>query len=314
MAARAGRPANNLAQVFLNHRSIRATLTTLIAATSLAAIGVVWSAPAHAATCGKPVAYPGDAASSESFANWMANAAVAKGLPGELPVMAGLVESGLKNLNYGDADSVGFFQMRTSIWNKGKYAGYLKNPDLQMQWFTDTAIAVRNYYKSNNKGDPAASSKTYGVWIADIERPAEQYRGRYQLRLADAQALVAATCVDLQGVNVLAPVSSLKIKRRQHPARTGSVSLRVSCPKETCLSTMRASFRVPGRRGVVKLNSDTVMIAAGGKAKVKVPVPASVRKRIRQLGGRTTAARLRVSVAGTGGASTVRVRKISLAR
>lgn len=300
--------------MILNHRSIRVTLTTLIAASFLAAIGAVWSAPAQAATCGKPVAYPGDDASAESFANWMANAAVAKGLPGELPVMAGLVESGLKNLNYGDADSVGFFQMRTSIWNKGKYAGYLKNPDLQMQWFTDTAISVRNYYKSNNKGDPAASSKTYGVWIADIERPAAQYRGRYQPRLADARKLVAATCADLQGVNVNAPLSSLKIKRRQHPARTGSISLRVSCPKDACLSTLRASFRVPGRRGIVKLHSDTVMIAAGGKTKVKVSVPSSVRKRIRALGSGTTTARLRVSVAGTNGASTVRIRNVSLAR
>ncbi len=309
-----GPPANILARVILNYRSIRVTLTTLIAATSIAAIGAAWSAPAHAATCGVPVAYPGDNASAELFANWMANAAVAKGLPGELPVMAGLVESGMKNLTYGDADSVGFFQMRTGIWNKGKYAGYLKNPDLQMQWFTDTAIAVRNYYNSNNKGDPAASSKTYGVWIADVERPAAQYRGRYQLRLADAQSLVAATCPNLQGVNVLAPLSSLKIKRRQHPARTGSISLHVSCPKDACLSMMRASFRVPGRRGVVKLNSDTVMLAAGGKAKVRISVPPSVRKRIRKLGSGTTTARLRVSVAGTNGASTVRIRKVSLAR
>lgn len=297
-----------------NHRSVRAALIALLAATSLAAIGAVWSAPAHAATCGKPVAYPGDSATSESFANWMANAAAAKGLPGELPVMAGLVESGLKNLNHGDADSVGFFQMRTSIWNKGAYAGYLKNPDLQMLWFTDQAISVRNYYKSNGKGDPAASSKTYGVWIADIERPAAQYRGRYQLRLTDAQKLVAATCVDLQGVNVLAPQSHLKIKRRQHPARTGSIAVRVSCPKAQCISTVRASFRVPGRRGVVKLSSDTAMIAAGGRMTVKVSVPHAVRKRIRRLGSGSTTARLRVSVAGTNGASTVRIRNIALAK
>jgi hypothetical protein len=244
----------------------------------------------------------------------MANVAAARGLPGELPVMAGLVESGLKNLNYGDADSIGFFQMRTSIWNKGEYAGYLKQPDLQMKWFTDQAIAVRNYYKSSGKGDPAASSKTYGVWIADIERPAEQYRGRYQLRLADAQKLVAATCIDLQGVNVLAPVSHLKFKRKQHPSRTGSISVRVSCPKAQCIATVGASFRVPGRRGVVKLNSDTAMIASGGHVTVKVAVPHAVRKRLRGLGRATANARLRVSVAGINGASTVRIRKISLAK
>ena len=39
--------------------------------------------------------------------------------PGELPVMASLVESGLANLNHGDRDSVGFFQMRLGIWNRG---------------------------------------------------------------------------------------------------------------------------------------------------------------------------------------------------
>ena len=33
--------------------------------------------------------------------------------------MASLVESGMKNLNFGDADSVGFFQMRVGIWNQG---------------------------------------------------------------------------------------------------------------------------------------------------------------------------------------------------
>ena len=195
--------------------------------------------------------------------------------------MAGLVESGLKNLNYGDADSVGFFQMRTSIWDKGIYKGYLKKPDLQMQWFTDTAISVRNYYKTNGKGDPAASSKTYGVWIADIERPAAQYRGRYQLRLADAQKLVADTCVDLQGVNVLAPLSSLKIKRRQHPARTGSISVARQLPEGAVPLDGARELPRPRRRGVVKLSSDTVMIAAGSKSKVKVAVPHSVRKRIR---------------------------------
>jgi len=30
----------------------------------------------------------------------------------------------------------------------------------------------------------------WGEWIADVELPAEQYRGRYQLRLAEARALL----------------------------------------------------------------------------------------------------------------------------
>ena len=57
--------------------------------------------------------------------------------------MAALVESGLRNLDYGDADSVGFFQMRVSIWNQGELAGYPDRPELQLKWFLDHAEAVK---------------------------------------------------------------------------------------------------------------------------------------------------------------------------
>lgn len=297
-------------------RAIRSTLLALAAAALLTAASAVWSAEAQAATCGAKVAYPGDSAGGAQFANWMANGAVLEQVPGELPVMAGLVESGLRNLNYGDADSVGFFQMRTSIWNAGKYKGYLKNPELQMRWFLDQAASVRASYIKNGKGDPAQSTSKYGVWIADIERPAEQYRGRYQLRLKDAQSLISQTCPNLSGVNVLAPLSSLKIKSRQHPARGGAIVVRVKCPKASCIASVTAQFRLPGRRGVIKLESDTAMISAGHHANVKVRVPRSVRRSIRTrlTGGSTTRARLRISVGGVSGATTVRVRKISLAR
>lgn len=282
----------------------------------LLAATAVWSANARAATCGSAVAYPGNSATSAQYANWMANGAFLAKIPAELPVMAGLVESGLRNLSYGDADSVGFFQMRTSIWNSGKYKGYLKKPDLQMQWFVDQATSVRSSYIKSGKDDPAKNNAKYGVWIADIERPAAQYRGRYQPRLAEAQKLIAETCPDLVGVNVLAPVSSLRIKRVQHPGRSGQLAVRVSCPKDACVANVSAQFRLPGRRGVIKLESDTTMIAAGHRAYVTVVVPRSVRKSIRRRlgGGATTRARLRVSVAGNDGASTVRVRKIKLAR
>lgn len=299
------------------HRPIRSRLTALLAAASLlAAGGAVFSAQATAATCGSVVSYPGDGAIAVDYANWMANGAVALKLPGELPVMAGLVESGLRNLNYGDADSVGFFQMRTSIWNSGKYKGYLNNPELQMQWFTDTAISVRNSYIAKGKPDPAASETTYGVWIADIERPAERYRGRYQLRLKDARDLITQSCPDLAGVNVLAPSSSLKIKSKQRPAKTGAIAVRVKCPKSSCLATASAQFRLPHRRGVLKLISDTSLIAAGNQLTVKIPVPRSIRKRIRRqlVHGARSKVRLRISVAGTNGAATVRVRKMSISR
>ena len=87
--------------------------------------------------------YPGDNASQEQLAKWLAKQAEAAGLPPELPVMAALVESGVKNLNFGDADSVGFFQMRVGIWNQGAYKGYPEKPELQAKWFIDTALAVK---------------------------------------------------------------------------------------------------------------------------------------------------------------------------
>jgi hypothetical protein len=112
----------------------------------------------------------------------MADEAQRRGLPRELPVMAALVESGLHNDAGGDRDSVGYFQMRTSIWDSGPYAGYTHNPELQLKWFLDQAVALKN--------DATTDPSQYGNWIADVERPAEQYRGRYQLHLDEARQLL----------------------------------------------------------------------------------------------------------------------------
>ncbi len=134
--------------------------------------------------------YPGDTAPPEAIARWMGATAAEAGLPPELPVMASLVESGLRNLNYGDRDSVGFFQMRTGIWNTGVYAGYPTRPNLQMQWFIDRALAVKADRIAGGNASFGSDPATFGEWVADIERPAEQYRGRYQLRWEDARGLL----------------------------------------------------------------------------------------------------------------------------
>jgi cell wall-associated NlpC family hydrolase len=134
--------------------------------------------------------YPGDDASQAQVAAWMGAQAEKHGLPPELPVMAGLVESGLRNLNYGDADSVGFFQMRVSIWNQGDYAGYPDNPELQLKWFLDKAAAVKEQRVA--AGKPVDDPGSYGEWVADVENPAGAYRGRYQLRLEEARGLLEA--------------------------------------------------------------------------------------------------------------------------
>ena len=135
--------------------------------------------------------YPGNKASKDEIAKWLAKQADKHGLPPELPVMASLVESGVKNLNFGDADSVGFFQMRVGIWNKGEYKGYPEHPELQAKWFIDQALAVKKQAIARGDADFGKDPSKWGEWIADIERPAEQYRGRYQLRLKEARGLLS---------------------------------------------------------------------------------------------------------------------------
>jgi cell wall-associated NlpC family hydrolase len=133
------------------------------------------------------IAYPGDNAPKAEIAQWMGDIAQKHGLPRELPVMASLVESSLHNDNFGDRDSLGYFQMRTSIWDNGAYAGYPNDPALQVKWFIDQALAVKSQMPERHFGSNPAN---YGEWIDEIERPAEEYRGRYQLQLNAAQELL----------------------------------------------------------------------------------------------------------------------------
>jgi hypothetical protein len=124
----------------------------------------------------------------------MAHGARARGLPGELPVMASLVESGLHNIGGGDRDSVGFFQMRVEIWNTGDYAGFPDHPQLQLKWFGDQAIAVRARRIGEGDIEYGRDPSRWGEWDADVILPPAQYRGRYQLRLGEARQLIGRKC------------------------------------------------------------------------------------------------------------------------
>jgi hypothetical protein len=136
-------------------------------------------------------ALPAGDDSRVAIAHWMAAGAQAAGIPGELPVMAALTESNLTNMPYGDADSVGFFQMRTSVWDHGEYAGYLARPELQLRWFVDHATALRDQRRAAGDATYGEDPATWGEWIADVEQPYAPYRGRYQLHLDEARGLLA---------------------------------------------------------------------------------------------------------------------------
>ena len=135
-------------------------------------------------------AYPGDDAPAEAVAEWMGRAAQAGGIPAELPVMSALVESGLKNLQFGDRDSIGFFQMQKSVWNHGPYAGYAGRPSLQLRWYINQANTVRDGWVKAGEADFGTDPRQYGRWAGDIGRPDPRYRGRYQLRLGEARRLL----------------------------------------------------------------------------------------------------------------------------
>ena len=61
-----------------------------------------------------------------------------------------------------------------------------------MKWFIDHAIAAKVQRLARGAGASTADPSSWGEWIADVERPAEQLRGRYQLRLEEARSLLRA--------------------------------------------------------------------------------------------------------------------------
>lgn len=81
----------------------------------------------------------------------------------------GIVESGLRDLPGGDADSYGFRQQRQSIYGRQPLNRQINN--------------LFNEFKQYDRGQPL------GELIADVQRPAAQYRGRYAQVLDQARKL-----------------------------------------------------------------------------------------------------------------------------
>jgi hypothetical protein len=93
-----------------------------------------------------------------------------------------IVESGIDNLPYGLDDSHGIFQQQyTQGW--GTLADTM-NPPKATQMFIDAAVAVNRRYPHLSAGQLAA----------EVQRPLEIYRGRYEQVKGQAQALIARHC------------------------------------------------------------------------------------------------------------------------
>lgn len=88
-------------------------------------------------------------------------------------VETGLVESNLTNPSGGDADSAGWRQERASLY---------PNP-------TNVAASAKRFFSETHavKGKYGSA----GALAAAVQRPAAQYRGRYQQRSGDAESILA---------------------------------------------------------------------------------------------------------------------------
>jgi hypothetical protein len=287
-------------------------------ALAIAALAAALAGPASAsaADC---VTYPGDDAPKSTLAAWMAYGANARGVPGELPVMAALVESNMTNLAAGDSDTAGYFQMRTSIWNRGVYAGYPTNPQLQLNWFVDTALQV---LASRRASDPSfgADETRYGEWVADVERPAQQYRYRYQLRLGDARALIGAGCI-ADGAPAPPPPPSettdatppdLNLARARPLRRLKGLAVGVECPGEGCTVAVSARIALPGAARAYRLSSAPRVLAADQRATVSLRFGRHLRAALAKRRGLGRHTRAQVSARASDAAGNASVERHSV--
>ena len=270
-------------------------LLALIAAFTAAGGG----SGAVAASC----TYPGDNASQQTIATWMGAGARDAGLPAELPVMAALDDSGLRNLAQGDSSTAGYFQMRVDIWNKGDYAGFPEHPTLQLQWFIDQAIAVRQQRVAAGDTQYGSDPSKWGEWVADVQRPAEQYRYRYQLRLDDARGLIGPGCTepapatqpsdpppsdpaapppppDAQLIpDSVLPRLDVQARSYQDGARSGALKVSVACTNERCLARAAATIAVP-KRGVFRMSAPPIQLERGQRKTFRLAISKRVSKAI----------------------------------
>ena len=296
---------------------------------AIAALAVAFAGGPAAAetTCTYPSAYPGDSAPKEQIAAWMAGGAIQAGIPGELPVMAAIVESSVTNLPQGDRNTAGYFQMRVDIWNSGAYQGFPDHPPLQLQWFIDQALNVRKQAYANGNTSYGADSSTWGAWVADVERPPQQYRGQYQPKLPDAQALIAKgrTCTDAstgspdqpppsdeapaagppdaQAIpDSVLPALIMSVRRFQNAGQTGKLVAKARCSNEPCLLRAAAAVAIPNH-GSFRLSVQPVRFAKSATATFRLVLSKRQRKLVTTSirNGRCPLGAIRVVAANDGG-------------
>jgi hypothetical protein len=229
--------------------------------------------------------------------------------------MGALVESELTNLNTADQDAAGYFGMRKSVWDQGEYAGFPTQPELQLKWFVHQSLAVNERRAANGQPPYGPDSAQWGQWAADVLLPAEQYRGRYQLRLDDARALLGPACGP-QGMGPMPLRLDIGGGRTQHPLRRGRIVVMAACPLEACTASARGAVTAGNGARLYEIRSSARHLPQGGKARLTLRLGKRVRRVVRH--GLRRHARLRalvtVSATGASGGSASAKRAISLRR
>jgi hypothetical protein len=291
-------------------------------------VAALWTggapATASATSCVTVPSYPGDGAPQQAIAGWMASGATAAGLPDELPVMGGLVASGLHNLGNADTDSAGYFGIRKALWDAGPYAGFPTNPPLQLLWFTNQATAdgARRAAMGIDNADPS----TWGEWVADVLQPPEQFRGRYQLQLDEARALILAGCPQPPPpipspsqsptpAQPPTPPDSVPPRialggstRQSSDAR--AVTVRVRCVSEACHVDASGNARIARRQRALKLGPVSDSAAAEHTVTLRLPLPLAARRALRS--GQAVRATITVTARDAADNTTTRHRLVQL--
>lgn len=243
-----------------------------------------------------PTAYPGDGADKARIARWMARGAAVRGLPDELPAMAALAETGVANIRSPDRRYVGYFQMDVQGWNRGPYRGYPSNPELQLRWFTDYAVLVRQQQIAEGDATFGSDDGRWGRWVGIVENPGAPAVQHYQRRLEEARALVGVNCLPTGSTpDTTAPPLRIKTARSQQ----GTIGVRTRCPAEACVAAVLATATAGKPRGRTR----AISLTAGKTTTL------TLRPR-----GKPATLRVQVTAVDEAGNATSAVRRVAFSR
>ena len=169
--------------------------------------------------------YPGDGAAPERIARWMARGAGERGVPLELPVMAGLAESGLRNLR--GKPYAGFFGMHRASTRATTAASGASRACSSTGSSTRAALVRQRRVAEGGAelgSDPAATASGSPTSSGRPPRTAAGTSATSRRPTACSRAVPPADHVP----DAQAPALRVRAARRQRDA----IEVRVSCPSE----------------------------------------------------------------------------------